>query len=109
MRQAKILYKGEEAGLLIQHDDGSFTFLYHDNWMVDSNKSGISHTLRKNKQEHHSKTLFPFFYNMLPEGSNKKVICKHNKIDADDYFGLLMTTAKNDNIGAVTVIKINKT
>ena len=73
MRQAKILYKGEEAGLLIQHDDGSFTFLYHDNWMVDSNKSGISHTLRKNKQEHHSKKLFPFFTTCFLKALTKKL------------------------------------
>ena len=30
MRQAIILFKEEEAGLLTQNDDGSFTFRYHD-------------------------------------------------------------------------------
>jgi len=109
MRQAKILYKNEEAGLLTQHDDGSFTFSYHDTWMAGSNKNGISLTLPKIKQEYHSKILFSFFYNMLPEGSNKQVICKHNRVDKNDYFGLLLTTAENDSIGAVTVIKIDKT
>lgn len=106
MRKAKIVYKDEEAGVLTQHDDGSFTFHYHTSWMEDSNKPGISLTLPKTKQEYHSKFLFPFFYNMLPEGSNKQVVCKHNRIDKDDYFGLLMTTAKNDSIGAVRVVKI---
>ncbi|MBI9036303.1 MAG: HipA N-terminal domain-containing protein [Bacteroidales bacterium] len=106
MRQAKILYKDEEAGILIQHDDGTFTFRYHDHWLTDANKSGISLTLPKTKQEYHSKFLFPFFYNMLPEGSNKQVICKHNRMDQNDYFALLMTVAKNDSIGAVRVIKI---
>jgi serine/threonine-protein kinase HipA len=43
---------------------------------------------------------------MLPEGSNKQVVCSFNRIDRDDHFGLLMTTAKNDSIGAVRVIKI---
>lgn len=105
MRTAKILYKDEEAGLLMQHDDGSFTFRYQTNWM-DSNKPAISLTLLKTEQEYHSRFLFPFFYNMLPEGSNKQVVCKHHRIDKDDYFGLLMTTAKSDNIGAVRVIKI---
>jgi len=42
---------------------------------------------------------------MLPEGSNKQVVCKLNRIDPEDYFGLLMTTAKYDSIGAVRVIK----
>jgi HipA-like protein len=108
MRKAKILYKDEEAGVLTQHDNGSFTFRYHDSWMADSNKSGISLTLPKREQEFHSKFLFPFFYNMLPEGSNKQVVCKYNRIDLDDYFGLLMMTAKYDSIGAVRVIKIEE-
>lgn len=105
MRKAKILFKDEEAGSLIQHDNGSFTFRYHDSWIADSNKQGISLTLPKKEQEFHSEFLFPFFYNMLPEGSNKQVVCKYNRIDRDDYFGLLMITAKNDSIGAVRVIK----
>lgn len=105
MRKAKILYKDEEAGVLTQHDDGSFTFNYNDTWMVN-NKPDISLTLPKIKQAFHSKFLFPFFYNMLPEGSNKQVVCKLNRIDQTDYFSLLMTTAKQDSIGAVRVIKI---
>lgn len=106
MRNAKILFKNEEAGILNQHDDGSFSFRYHDNWVADSNKQSISLTLPKVKQEFHSEFLFSFFFNMLPQGSNKQVVCKLNKIDQDDYFGLLMTTAKNDSIGAVTVKRI---
>ena len=53
---------------------------------------------------HHIFSLF--FYNLLPEGSNKQVVCKLNRIDRNDYFGLLLTTAKNDSIGAVRVIEI---
>jgi len=108
MREAKILFKDEEAGILTQHDDGSFIFSYHDAWLADKNKPSISLTLPKNEQPFHSEFLFPFFYNMLPEGSNKQVVCKLNRIDKEDYFGLLMTTAKNDTIGAVRVIKIEK-
>lgn len=108
MRSAKILFRNEEAGILIQHDDGSFLFRYHDAWIADQNKPGIGLTLPKTKQEFHSKYLFPFFFNMLPEGSNKQVVCKLNRIDQDDYFGLLITTAKNDSIGAVRVIKTEK-
>jgi serine/threonine-protein kinase HipA len=106
MRKAGILFKDREAGVLTQHDDGSFTFRYHDSWMEDQSKPAICLTLPKTKQEYQSLFLFPFFYNMLPEGSNKQVVCKHNRIDDNDYFGLLMTTAKTDSIGAVRVIKI---
>lgn len=30
------------------------------------------------------------------------------RIDADDYFGLLMITAKTDSIGAIRVVKIEQ-
>jgi HipA-like protein len=106
MRQAKILYKDEEAGVLTQFDDGSFAFRYHDAWITDSDKPAISLTFPKTVQEFHSEFLFPFFVNMLPEGSNKQVVCKHNWIDKDDYYGLLITTAKFDSIGAIRVVKL---
>jgi HipA-like protein len=108
MRQATILYKDEEAGVLTQNDDGSFMFRYHDAWMADSSKPGISLGMPKTEQEYHSKFLFPFFTNMLPEGSNRQIVCKHHRIDDKDYFGLLMTIAKYDSIGAVRVIKSEK-
>ncbi len=106
MRKAKVLFKNEEAGILTQHDDGSFSFHYHEDWWSNSNKQSISLTLPKSEKEFHSKYLFPFFFSILPEGSNKEVICKLNRIDREDHFGLLITTAKNDSIGAVRVIKL---
>ncbi len=109
MRKAEVLYKDEKAGVLIQTDDGSFTFSYSDEWISISNKPSISPTLPKNRKEFNSSFLFPFFYNMLPEGSNKQSICKYYKIDEDDYFGILMITAKVDSIGAVRVRKIETT
>ncbi len=106
MREAIILYKDEEAANLTQHDDGTFTFSYLDTWFLNPNKPAISLSFPKSQQHYHSKYLFPFFYNMLPEGSNKQVACKHNRIDTNDYFGLLMVVAKHDTIGAVRVIKV---
>ncbi|MEO6522481.1 MAG: HipA N-terminal domain-containing protein [Mucilaginibacter sp.] len=106
MRQAKIIFKGEEAGIISQHDNGSFSFLYNPSWTEDSRKPAISLTLPKQKAPYQSDHLFPFFYNMLPEGSNKQVVCKLNRIDLDDYFGLLLVTAKHDTIGAVNIQKI---
>lgn len=105
MRRARILYKDEDAGMLTQHDDGSFTFKYNDDWIDNPTKPAISLTLPKSENEFHSRHLFSFFYNMLPEGANKQVVCKLNRIDPKDDFGLLMTTATHDSIGAVTVQK----
>ncbi|WP_416868088.1 MAG: HipA N-terminal domain-containing protein [Imperialibacter sp.] len=106
MRAANILFKDQVAGVLTQQDDGTFNFRYLDGWMADSSKPAISLTLPKSQQEHYSSYLFPFFFNMLPEGSNKQVVCHHMKLDADDYFGILMATAKTDAIGAIRVVKV---
>lgn len=106
MRQAEVFYKKEAAGLLTQLDDGSYIFRYHDDWFQDIGKPAISLTLPKKQQEYASSSLFPFFYNMLPEGSNKQVACFELRIDPNDYFGLLLATAKGDTIGAVQLKKI---
>lgn len=106
MRKAVVLYKGEAAGILQQLDDGSFTFRYHDAWFKDVSKPPVSLSLPKNQQEYHSKYLFPFFYNMLPEGANKQAVCFAQKIDQDDHFGLLLNTAIYDTIGAVQLKRL---
>lgn len=105
MREAKILFKDEEAGILTQFDDGKFAFKYNIMWLADSKKPSISPTLPKKAKEFHSDYLFPFFYNMLPEGTNKLIVAKQNRIDIKDDFGILMLTAKYDSIGAIRVIK----
>lgn len=106
MRQAEIYFKGELAGLLTQLDSGYFTYEYDDLWMSDNSKPPVSLTLPKKKKEYKSNHLFPFFYNMLPEGANKQVVCKHMRIDNNDLLSLLLLTARYDTIGAVTVRKI---
>lgn len=106
MRQAEIYFKGEKAGLLTQLDNGSFIYEYDDLWMSDSNRPPISLTFSKSKKEYKSDYLFPFFYNMLPEGANKQIVCNNLRIDKDDFFSLLLITARYDTIGAVTVKKI---
>lgn len=108
MRQAEVLYKKEKAGMLTQLDNASFVFTYQDSWFNDVNKPAISLTLPKTQQEYRSKYLFSFFYNMLPEGSNKQTVCFQNRIDVKDHFGILLTTAKQDTIGAVTIKKVDK-
>ena len=108
MRKAKVYYKGEEAGELTQLDNGSFTFMYTDLWMANQEKQSISLTLPKSLKEYHSVNLFPFFYNMLPEGSNKQAVCSIMHLDEKDYFGLLLSTAGYDTIGAITLVKIQE-
>ena len=47
MREATILFKGEKAGILTQHNDASFTFTYSDDWVLNIEKPSISLTLQK--------------------------------------------------------------
>ena len=108
MRSAKVAYKNTEAGILRQLVDGTFEFKYDENWLNDSSKPPISLTLPKQKDVFTSSHLFPFFFNMLPEGTNKQVVCFYQRIDEDDYFGILMATANSDAIGAVRVIKMEE-
>jgi HipA-like protein len=107
MRNARILYKNEEVGILKQMDDGSYTFQYHKTWVENDSKPAVSLTLPKVIGAYTSPHLFPFFYHMLPEGTNKQIVCYNLRIDETDYFGLLMFTAQNDTIGAVRVVKID--
>ena len=107
MRTGQVYYKNQLAGMLSQLDNGSFVFQYDEQWLNDSSKPSISLTFPKNKMEFHSSTLFPFFFNLIPEGVNKRLICSKKRIDLDDYFGILLEVAGGDTIGAVKVIKMN--
>jgi len=103
MRQALVFRNGELAGTLIESDRNNYIFRYDDQYYADTTKASISLTLPKTKQEYQSNYLFPFFYNMLSEGVNKKLQCQQLKIDEEDYFGQLIVTAQFDTIGAITV------
>ena len=49
----------------------------------------------------------PFFSNMVPEGANRRVICRSLRIDENDFFGILEAMADKDFIGAVNIRRIN--
>lgn len=106
MRAARVFFKDEEAGTLTQLDDGSFMFRYHEEWVMDPEKQSISPTMPREGRVFYSDHLFPFFYSLLPEGSNRQLACALNGIDKADYFGLLMAMVRYDSIGAVRVVKM---
>ena len=68
----------------------------------------ISVTLPKRVETYESEHLFPLFSNMLPEGANRKIICRSSRIDEKDFFGMLMAMADRDFIGAVNVKTVEK-
>lgn len=103
MRTAEVYRNDQLAGTLIQHNTKSYEFHYDDKWFANENLPAISLTLPKTQQTYHTEYLFPFFFNMLSEGVNKKLQCRQLKIDESDYFGLLLATATKDTIGAITI------
>lgn len=103
MRKAEVYQNGRLAGWLVEQNRQDYVFRYEDAYFQDSNKPAISLTLPKTAQEYRSTFLFPFFFNLLSEGVNRKLQSTQLKIDEKDHFGLLIATAQWDTIGAVTV------
>jgi HipA-like protein len=103
MRTLEIYRNGLLAGTLTEENRNRYVFRYDDNYFNDAGKPGISLTLPKTQKEYCSEYLFPFFFNMLSEGVNRKLQNTHLKIDQEDNFGLLAATAQYDTIGAITV------
>jgi HipA-like protein len=108
MRKVEVYRNGILAGFLTEEDRRNYVFRYDDNYFADSTKPAISLTLPKTIQEYKSEFLFPFFYNMLSEGVNRKLQSTQLKIDEEDNFGLLTATAQYDTIGAVTIKPLSK-
>lgn len=106
MRSAEVYFKSELAGVITENDNGGYTFKYLDLWVANEKKAPISLTLPKTTEAYTSGILFPFFYHLLPEGTNKQMVCESLKIDKDDFFSLLVATAQIDTIGAVTIKEI---
>ncbi|MDX9695096.1 MAG: HipA N-terminal domain-containing protein [Bacteroidales bacterium] len=103
MRKAKVYRNNYLAGELIQENSKSYVFRYSDSYYSNNSLPAISLTLPKTHQEYKSEYLFPFFFNMLSEGVNRKLQSRQLKIDEKDYFGLLLETTKYDTIGAITL------
>ncbi len=108
MRQAQVFRNKELTGILTEDDSGQYTFSYTDAWFTDPEKPAISLTLPKTQKAYTSTFLFPFFFNMLSEGVNRKLQSRVFRIDEKDHFGLLLATAQDDTIGAITIKSITE-
>lgn len=105
MRSAQILYNGTVAGILSK-TNGRYSFAYDKNYLTSPGRKPISLTMPLQETAFESDLLFPVFTNMLSEGANKAMQCRLLKIDENDYFGLLLATAGNDNIGPLSIKEI---
>ena len=101
MRKAKVYMHNELAGLLTETEDG-YKFVYDGNYLTGSTAKAISLTLPLQKEEHVSKTMFPFFDGLIPEGWLLEIAENNWKLNERDRMGLLLVCCK-DCIGAVSI------
>lgn len=101
MKQAVVLLRGKKAGVLTEDENG-YTFQYDADFLASDRAEAVSLTLPLTNDVYRDKTLFPFFYGLIPEGWLLDIAEKNWKIDARDRMSLLMACCK-DCIGAVGV------
>lgn len=108
MRQCEVYLHGIMVGILTESDSREFTFSYDKTYLLSDNCEAVSLTLPLRLEPYHSPYLFSVFANMLSEGANRKAQSQLMRIDADDDFGILLSTCQFDTIGAITVKPITQ-
>ncbi len=103
MRREAIVYWGETAAGLLSEQDEGYVFKYFDSYLENAGARSVSFTLPIREKPFISKTMFPFFDGLIPEGWLLDVAVQTWKLDPRDRMGLLLTCCK-DCIGAVSVI-----
>lgn len=106
MSKALIQYKGINAGILKETDEG-YEFLYNEEYLADAASAPVSLTLPLTDKPYQSTVLFPFFDGLIPEGWLLDVALRNTDISELDRFALLLLCCK-DCIGAVSVIPIKE-
>ena len=100
-----VYYGDVLAGQLTELAKGSYEFVYDDAFIADSGTPPVSVNMPKSQKFYHSDILFPVFVNLLPEGANRNVLCRINKVDEDDLFGILEMICGMDTIGMFVLKK----
>ncbi len=100
-RTAYVYVRNRFAGELCETDEG-YSFTYDSSYLESEGAGAVSLTLPLSEEAYTSKTLFPFFDGLIPEGWLLSVVSRNWKIDARDRFGLLLVACK-DGIGNVSI------
>ena len=106
MSKALIQYKGINAGILKETDEG-YEFSYNEEYLADVASAPVSLTLPLTDKPYQSTVLFPFFDGLIPEGWLLDVALRNTDISELDRFALLLRCCK-DCVGAVSVIPIKE-
>lgn len=100
-RTAYVYIRNVFSGTLCETDEG-YSFSYDEQYLIRKDASPVSLTLALSEKTYTSKTLFPFFDGLIPEGWLLGVVSRNWKIDVKDRFGLLLVACK-DGIGNVSI------
>ena len=100
-RTAFVYVRNIFAGTLAETDFG-YSFSYDNNYLKSDNATAVSLTLPLSDEPYNSRTLFPFFDGLIPEGWLLNVVIRNWKTDTKDRFGLLLVACK-DAIGNVSI------
>lgn len=106
MRKGEVFLNGILAGTISEEPGKGYTFIYDKAYFENSSLPAISLTMPKKRQVYQSSHLFPFFANMLSEGTNRAVQARFHRVDIQDDFGILLATANVDAPGAITVKRV---
>ena len=108
MRKENVYYGDVFAGQLVELAKGNYEFTYDDAFLADRETPPVSVNLPKSQKVYHSDKIFPFFTNMLPEGANRRALCRMRKVDENDFFGMLVMICGMDAIGKFVLKKPEK-
>ncbi len=102
MKQAKIFFKNQPAGILTEVNQGK---LYRFEYFAESGTPSISLSMPCSQQVYEFDRFPSFFDGLLPEGLQLEGLLKQVKLDRNDYMGQLIAVG-HDLVGAVTVEEI---
>jgi len=101
-RKGKVFYKDYLAGIIEEIEIG-YRFSYDEEYLLREQSWSISKTLPISEHPYTSKTMFPFFDGLIPEGWLLDVAVDNWKLKPKDRMGLLLACCE-DCIGAVSVV-----
>jgi serine/threonine-protein kinase HipA len=107
MRQGKVYYKDNFAGIITETDEGEYAFEYDKDYVKDHPKEFLTFTMPVSDNKYTEKRLFPFFEGLIPEGWLLNIASANWKINKNDRMGLLLACCRNC-IGAVSVVPIEE-
>ncbi len=103
LRSAYVYVRNIFAGTLIETDEG-YLFQYDGEYLKNESASPVSLTMPLQAEAYSSKTLFPFFDGLIPEGWLLKIVVDNWKLSSRDRFGILLVACR-DAIGNVSISK----